>query len=207
MAESGAVFSITDDDRGAATARLLVDQVPLSPVGSVSSPPDILEPFAGGKLALGPARATAVVTLAFVVAEAVSAAALALDGRLVDRLVLSPVGLVEPERIEGAWHKLPGQRLGRRYADDLLDAICAGGQGAAFVRRLSPTAWMFDFPFTDVVSSPAVVSASGTMVEAVLELGGVERRLRARPILAGALLVLYLGDAPAERVAYRRARP
>ena len=204
-AESGAVFSITDDGCGAATARLLVDEMPVSPVGCVSSPPNIFEPFAGGRLALEPARPTAVVTLAFVVAEAVSAAALMLDGRLVDRLVLPPVSLVEPERIEGAWHKLPGQRLSRRYTDDLPDVICAGGHGAVFVRRLSPTTWMFDFPFTDVVSSPGTVSDSGTMVEATLELSGVERRLRARPIQAGDLLVLYLGDAPAERVAYRRA--
>lgn len=179
----------------------------VSPLGRLIQPPDRVTPFDTSALRFAPGTAARDVTVAFVVPVRARSAALLVNGTVLQDISLPKAQPPDTTGLAGTWHKLPAQRLHLRYADPILDALCSPQHRVLAVRRSPLGAWLFEFPFTDVMASPARHRPDRPIISLNLAHGPDRRDAQVRLADGGNVLILYLGRDPAERLAYRRTEP
>jgi hypothetical protein len=179
----------------------------MSPLGRPADPPDRLVPFEASPLRLRGGSPAAEIALAFLVPADATTVTLLVGTEAGEEITLRPPEPTAPDAIVGTWHKSPGQMLHLRYPDPIADALCSRRHRVLSVRRLSPSGWLFEFPFSGVTAGPAQFEDDDPLLGLDLTHGTHQRQARVRLVDGGDVLILYLGGEPAERLVYRRAEP
>jgi hypothetical protein len=205
LAQSGATFRVVARQAGPATAELHVGDKAVTPLGLLSSPPDLLDPLVTRPIPFPPAGLPVEIALAFLLPATTTEAFLFIEGQALDAIRVPPDLPVPLERFTGTWRKLPRQRPPQRQADPLLDSLASPDQQLIAVRSHSPGQWILDLPFTNIAAT-ARPSADNETVAIALQLGGEACAGQARLLHGGDVMVLYLGPGPGERLAYRRVQ-
>lgn len=200
---------VADQPDALADIRLVVPGVSgdrhVSPVGRLTEPADPLAPFDTAPLHLTPQAPRAEIAVAFVVPARAASVGLVVAGDLLQNIPLPELEAVDLTVVAGTWRKSPAQRLHLRYADPILDSLGSPQHRLLFVQTNPDSAWIFEFPFTEVTASPALPGPGQPNIDVTLALGSDRRHTKARLADGGDVLILYLGENPDQRLVYRQA--
>jgi len=208
---SASRLALLDGPDGSSDVRLVVhgdrgDRY-VSSLGRLSDPPDRRLPFDAAPIRLAPGAESVEINLVFVLPARSVSVGVMVARTVVENISLPAAPAPDLMAVAGTWHKLPAQRLHLRYTDPILDALCSPEHRVLSVRRSPENAWLFEFPFTDVSVSPVVPQPGDATFALSLSYGAETRKATARLADEGSLLILYLGESPAERLVYKRAGP